>query len=276
MWIWMTRAFPVTACAARVGDELNPPRTATTWSTRCPRMPPVAFTWAKAIRAPCSITFPNCASSPVSGVSSPTVTGAACPWTAAGRPQDSTATPTTTRLATPLSHLCPAIVPLPPCASGVPRNGTRGRCLLDIPSPVHDEVVARDLAALLGGQEDHGVGHVLVPREPPQGHLAHVLLVHLPLRGPADPGLGGDDGAHAVALHDAGADRVDVDVIGAQLQGEGAGETADGPLGGGVGRTVPVPAEPGGPGDVDDLAVPLPDHGGHHGPAAEVHAPEVH
>ncbi len=58
-----------------------------------------------------------------------------------------------------------------------------------------------------------------------------------------------------------GRDRVDRDAVGAQLEGELAGERDDAALGGGVGARA-RPAEPaaGDRGQVDDLAAPLPLH----------------
>src|SRR5256885_7824958 len=106
--------------------------------------------------------------------------------------------------------------------------------------------------------------------------LHDALPIYALGRGAAGARLLAAEALHPVAGDDAGVQRVDVHVVGTDLERHGAGEAAERPLGGRVRRAVLVAAQAGGAADVDDLAVALGDHRRQDVLGRQERPPEVH
>src|SRR5215468_6112505 len=101
---------------------------------------------------------------------------------------------------------------------------------LHIPAAVDGDRLAGHVLRGVGGEEDDGVCDVARGRHAAQRHFLDVFLAHLLWRPAPLARLLAAESIHARPVHDAGVQRVDVDVVGPRLERDGAREPAQGPL----------------------------------------------
>ena len=126
------------------------------------------------------------------------------------------------------------------------------------------------------GREVHaGRGHLFRPHHAAQRRQAGHLGPHRLLGDPADGGLQADHLLHPRPGDEAGADRVDPDVVRPEFGGERPDQPDDAHLRRGVGRAAVQRALAGHGRDRDQAAGPALDHGRDERPEGEEHAVEV-
>src|SRR5258708_7306203 len=133
-----------------------------------------------------------------------------------------------------------------------PLRMTRSTCLamVDVPSShrpaaIDREVLAGDVARALAGEEPDRVGDVLVGADPAQRILLLPIAPHVGRGSAGALRALGADALEARPVDHAGRDRVDVDVVLADLERDALGQTAQAPFRraiGGAQRLAP-PAE---------------------------------
>src|SRR5262249_42478398 len=145
-----------------------------------------------------------------------------------------------------------------------------------VPAAVDYDGLARHVGRVVGDEKEDGVGDVPRDGDAAQRHLVDVLLIDALGSPAALLRLLAAELLHAVAADDARVQRVDIDVVGADLEGDGASEAAQRRLRGRVGRPVLVAGEAGRTADVHDLAVALLDHPGQDVLGRQEGAAQVH
>src|SRR5436309_871164 len=155
------------------------------------------------------------------------------------------------RAASARAVLRPMPRPAPVTSATRPFTERRGS---HVPARVDHDLVSGDVARALRDQEADRAGDVDVVHEAAERGLAGEGIVD-GLGGAADlAGLLADDRVHSCAVRHMRADGVDRDLVRAELERQGAGEPAYGPLRRRVCDPVAVAAEAGRTGDVHDPA----------------------